>query len=239
MKITVLKGENAFDQCAAERILQQMKVPGSVIGLSTGRTTGNMHHIVAKEYNDNPFDISTIKMFAQDEVVGIPDTHFRACRAMLQKDLMKDIPIRQENFLSLSTDWNDYPKECTVFPEKLGRIDLVILGLGENGHLGFNQPGTSFDSTTNVADLLPELYESVCRDANLEKGARLGGATIGLADVMKARKIILVAKGDNKTDIVKQIVEGPVSEAFPASILQRHPDCEYILDDKAAAKLTL
>jgi len=237
MKITVLQGENAFDSEAASRILEQMKVPGSVIGLSTGRTTGNMHRIVAQRYNAEPFDISTITLFAQDEIVGIPATQFRACRAMLQKDLMKDIPVKEKNFLSLSTDWNDYPQECTRFPQRLGKIDLIILGLGENGHLGFNQPGTPFSSRTNVAPLLPELYASVCKDASLEEGARLGGATIGLADVMEAKRIILVAKGNNKTEIVKKIIEGPVSEDLPATILQRHPDCEYILDDKAASLL--
>ena len=239
MKITVLPTEQQFDETSADRILEQMKVPGSVIGLSTGRTTGAMHRIVAQRYNAEPFDISSITLFAQDEIVGIPPTQFRACRAMLNKDLMQDIPIAPENFVSLSTSWEDYPDECQKFTERLGQIDLVILGLGENGHLGFNQPGTPFDLGANVAPLLPSVYESVRKDAELPEGARLGGATLGLADVMKARRVILVAKGDNKTDIVKQIIEGPVSEQVPGSILQNHPNCEYILDSKAAAKLSV
>lgn len=239
MNITVLQGENSFDREAASRILEQMKVPGSMIGLSSGRTTGNMHRIVAERYNAEPFDISTIKIFAQDEVVGIPATQFRACRAMILNEMVKDIPLKEENFLTFSTDWNDYPQECTLFPQRIGTIDLLILGLGENGHLGSNQPGTPFSIRSNVAKLLPEFYESICKDACLEEGARLGVATIGLADVMEAKRVILVAKGYNKTEIVKKIIEGPVTEDVPASILQRHPNCEYILDDKAAALLQL
>lgn len=238
MKITVLSTEAEFDAIAAERILEQMMVPGSVIGLSTGRTTGNMHRIVAQRYNENPFDISTVTFFAQDEIVGIPETNFRACKAMLIKDLMKDIPVKPENFVCLPTDWKEYPDACAKFNERLGQIDLLILGLGENGHLGFNQPGTPFTLGTNVAELLPAVHESVCKDAGLPSDARLGGATLGLVEDMKAKRVILVAKGDNKTEIVKQIIEGPVCEDVPASILQKHPDCEYLLDSKAAAALT-
>lgn len=238
MKITVLSTEEEFDNFAAEKILEQMKVPGSVIGLSTGRTTGNMHRIIARRYNEHPFDISTVTFFAQDEIVGIPDTNFRACKAMLVKDLMKDIPVKPENFVTLPTDWKEYPQACEKFNKRLGQIDLLVLGLGENGHLGFNQPGTPFTLGTNVAELLPALHESVCKDANLPSDARLGGATLGLVEDMTAKKILLVAKGDNKTEIVRKIIEGPVCEDVPASILQKHQNCEYVLDSKAAAALT-
>lgn len=238
MKVTILPTEQEFDSTCADRIFNQLKINGSVIGLSTGRTTPNMHRIVASRYNEAPFDISKTIIFAQDEIVGIPETHFRACRSMLRRDLINFIPLPEENFVSLPTVWDAYPQGCDEFDKKIGEIDLLVLGLGENGHLGFNQPGTPFSIGTNVTALLPTVAASVRRDAELPDDARVGGATLGLAGVMKAKKVLLVAKGDNKTDIVKQIIEGPVSEDFPATILQNHPDCEYLLDSKAAAKLT-
>lgn len=238
MNITILPDEASFDRTAAERLYSQIAAkPGSVIGLSTGRTTGNMHRILAAMLAARPLDLGGITFFGQDEITGVPETYSGACCKMLRTDLMDAIGMDGTHFLMLPTDPDKYPEAAQAFTAELaarGGIDLLILGLGENGHLGFNQPGTAFGSTARVAAVAPELDARVRRELGLGPDHPLGGATLGLKDIMHARRLILVAKGTHKAAIVKQMLQGPVTEAIPASILQLHPACEFLLDAAAA-----
>lgn len=240
MKITITGKEKAFDDTAAWRVIGQiLKKPNSVIGLSTGRTTGNMHRTIADIYKRNPFDVSCVTIFGQDEITNVPREYFGACYTMLKTELIDDLGIAPENFLMLPTQSDDFEAACRQFTGELearGGIDLLILGLGENGHLGFNQPGSPFEGTAWVAKMNPELEARVRRETMLYGEPE--GITLGLKDIMNARRLVLVAKGDNKARIVKQIIEGPITPDVPASILQLHPDCEYLLDSKAAALLS-
>ena len=148
--------------------------------------------------------------------------------------------VDEANFLMLPTTLDSYPQAASAFTAELearGGIDLLVLGLGENGHLGFNQPGTPFGSTAWVAEVSPELDARVRRELGLDPGLPLGGATLGLQDVMHARRLILAAKGTHKAAIVRQMLQGPVTEAVPASILRMHPACEFLLDADAASLL--
>lgn len=236
--ITVIEGENNYDRVAAGRILEQMKEKSNaVIGLSTGRTTGNMHRIVVEEFRKAPFDISGLTLFGIDELTGVPREYFGSCYTMLHTQIIDDLGMPDGQFIILPTESDDFSSECKRFNEELrrrGGIDLIILGLGENGHLGINQPGSSFDSETRVTKMHQELEDRVRKETNAPADKPLGGATLGIKEIMSARKIILVAKGDNKAEIVDKIINGPICEEVPGSILQRHPDCEYLLDDKAA-----
>jgi len=105
----------------------------------------------------------------------------------------------------------------------------LILGLGENGHLGFNQPGSPLGGETWVTQMNTELEERIRRETNTPPEKELGGATLGIRNIMQARKIVLVAKGANKADIVRKMLEGPVTPEVPASVLQLHPNCEFLL----------
>lgn len=241
MTIKVFKDEKTFDEACAEAIARQITdKPESVVGLSTGRTTVNMHRIAAGLLKNGGADLSKVTIFGVDEVTGVDKNYRGACYRMLRDDLVDEIGIPDGQFIMFPTRSDDFARDCRVFTEELerrGGIDLQMLGLGENGHLGFNQPGTPFDSPAGVRELLPGLEERIRRETGTPDDEELGGATLGLADIMKIRHIILVAKGDNKRDIVKRIIEGEISEDCPASLLQRHPNCEYWLDAKAAAGL--
>ena len=141
----------------------------------------------------------------------------------------------------LPTVSDDFEKACKDFQQEIARrggIDLLILGLGENGHLGFNQPGNPFDTETWVTDMHAELEVRIRKETNTPPEKKLGGITLGIKNIMQTRRIVLVAKGANKTDIVKEMLEGPVTTDVPASILQLHPNCEFLLDGEAAAKLS-
>jgi len=241
MNSTILKTEEAFDLYAAERILSQMRSkPDAVIGLSTGRTTGAMHRLVAGAWQACPFDLSALTFFGLDEVVGVSPEYSGACVAMLRREIFGPLGLDESRFLMLPTASDDYPAACLAFRKELARrggIDLLVLGLGENGHLGFNQPGSSFGSRARVAEMDPALEARIRRETGTPPDVFLGGVTLGLADIMEARSLLLVAKGPAKAEIVHAMLKGPVTEAVPASILQRHPHCDFLFDTQAAALL--
>lgn len=244
MFITVEKDEQAFDKAAAARIIAQIKnKPDSVIGLSTGRTTGNMHRLVSEAYAREGFDCSHITLFGVDEVGGVPKEYSGACYTMLKTQITDNLGlVEPDNFIMLPTMSDDFERDCKAFRDELaarGGVDLMILGLGENGHLGFNQPGTPFESRAGINKMLSDLEERIRRETGTPEGQWLGGITLGLKDIMEMKRIVLVAKGSNKTAIVKEMLEGPVTEDVPASMLQNHPCCEFLLDSAAAAALTL
>lgn len=241
MKITIATDEGAFDRTAASRIVNQIcNKPTSVIGLSTGRTTGNIHRLVCRLHSEADFDVTGVTFFGLDEVTNVPREYSGACYTMLRTEIIDDLGIDDDHFLMLPTRSDGFEKECREFCKELNRrggIDLLILGLGENGHLGFNQPGTPLNGTAAVASMDERLEKRIRQETGTPAGIPLGGVTLGLRDIMHARRIVLVAKGENKRAIVKQMLTGPISSDCPASILQLHPDCEFLLDKLAAADI--
>lgn len=239
--ITITPTEAAFDQTAADRILSQMKSnPQSVIGLSTGRTTKNMHLIAGETYQNEPFDVSGITLFGIDEVTGVDREYAGACYKMLKTEIVDAMGIDDEHYVMLPTRSDDFVAECRRFTETLaqrGGIDLIMLGLGENGHLGFNQPGTPLGQGAWTTRMNVELEERIRRETQTPDDEPLGGVTLGIRDIMHARRIVLVAKGANKAEAVRQMLTGPVSPDCPASVLQLHPNCEFLLDEQAASLL--
>lgn len=239
LRITIADNETEFDQTAAWQIIREMLAnPKAVIGLSTGRTTKNMHLIAGDIYKAAPFDTSNVTLSGLDEVTNVPREYAGACYTMLKNEIVDTFGIKDENFIIPPTLSDDFERECKIFQselEKRGGIDLQILGLGANGHLGFNQPGTPFGQETWVSAMDEELEIRIRKETNTPAGKKLGGITLGLKNIMHARKILLVAKGDSKAEIVKKMLLGAITEDVPASILQLHPNCEFLLD-KASAK---
>lgn len=238
MKISIVGNEAAFDEAASLRIISQIiEKPESLIGLSTGRTTGNMHRLVVEKYHKMPFDVSRVTFFGLDEVMHVPRTYAGACYTMLKTEIIDGLGIDEAHFLMLPTESGDWEADCRAFVGRLeqhGGIDLLILGLGENGHLGFNQPGTPFGSEAWTAQMSEELETRIRKDTQTPADKALGGVTLGIKDIMHAHRIVLVAKGANKADIVRQMLYGPVTTEVPASVLQLHPYCEFLLDAAAA-----
>lgn len=243
MKITVAQTEQQFDLAAAWRIVNMIaERPQAVIGLSTGRTTGNIHRHVCDLHRAINFDVSKTTFFGLDEVTGVDREYSGACYKMLRTEIIDDLGVDSEHFLMLPTRSADFAAECSIFTDELerrGGIDLLILGLGENGHLGFNQPGTPLNSTCGLASMDERLEARIRRETGSAADAHLGGVTLGLRDIMHAKRIVLVAKGANKTDIVRRMLCGSISSDVPASILQLHPDCEFLLDAAAAQTIDI
>lgn len=241
MRIIVEKDERAFDTAAAWRIINQMLTkPNAVIGLSTGQTTGGMHKIVSDIYQQYPFDVSGITIFNVDELTNLDRSYSGSCYTMIYEQLVKNIGIREENFVMPPTMSDDFKGECEKFENELakrGGVDLQMLGIGMNGHVGINQPGTPFESTTWVSPMDPVFEARVRKETGVSDEHELGGLTLGIKNIMHTKHLVLVAKGKQKADIVEQALFGPVNSDMPASIVQLHPNCEVLLDAEAASKI--
>jgi len=241
MKITIVKNETEFDSLAAWRIIGEILTNSkAVIGLSTGKTTKNIHLNISRIYQNDPFDTSDITIFGLDEVTNVPREYSGACYTMLKTEITDALRIPEHNFIMPPTYSDNFDKEARFFQQALenrGGIDLQILGLGTNGHLGFNQPGTPFESNAWHSRMDEELETRIRKETATPADVKLGGLTLGIKNIMHARKIILVAKGESKAEIVRKMLQGPVTTDIPASILQLHPNCEFILDTESAKLL--
>ncbi|MCR5758737.1 MAG: glucosamine-6-phosphate deaminase [Bacteroidales bacterium] len=241
MKIQVLNTPEEVDRRSAEAILRQIESrPCSVVGLSTGRTTCGVHKALVELCREKRPDLSKVTFFGIDEIAGVPREYSGACYTMLKTQVIDPLGIKDDNFLMLPTYSADFPADCARFTEELSRrggIDFILLGLGENAHLGFNQPGTPFDSGCRVAEMTPELEQRVRRETATPDETRLGGVTLGLADIFSAGKLVLAAKGCDKAPAVKAMAEVKPSEKIPASVLQLHSDVTILIDREAASLL--
>jgi len=241
MKITIMNDESQFDYAAALRIVSEMSsYPHAVIGLATGNTTQNMYGIIEKFYMKAPWETSKAVVFNVDEVMGVPRTPGKYCYSKIWENFAKPIGILESN-IYMPDPLGDLATECSKMEailEKLGGIDLQILGIGENGHIGFNQPGTKFGQKVWVCPLLEEVETRLLSELDNKTDIKLSGFTLGMVEIMRARRVILMAKGSHKAQIIKKAVLGPVTEDVPASVLQLHPNCEVLLDASAAAALT-
>lgn len=242
MKITVAKNEREFDVTAAWRIIAQMlEKPDSVIGLSTGQTTINMHAIVSEVHARYPFDVSNITLFNVDELTNLPREYSGSCYTMIKNQIAGPLAIPEENFIMPPTQSDNFELECDLFERRLaerGGADLQMLGLGANGHIGINQPGTPFEKETWVSPMDPDFEARVRRETGVPASHELGGLTRGIKNIMHSRKLILIVKGSHKAEMVRKAVFGPVTTDIPASVVQLHPNCEVLLDADAASGIT-
>ncbi len=242
MKITITKNEKEFDETAAWRIIAQiLNKSNAVIGLSTGQTTIGMHRIVSQIHAQYPFDVSRITLFNVDELTNLPREYTGSCHTMILNQLSGPLGIPEENFIMPPTMSDDFEKECRLFEQRLaerGGADLQILGIGANGHIGINQPGTPFESETWVSPMDPDFEARVRRETKVPDHIVLGGLTRGIKNIMHSRKLILVAKGAHKAEIIEKAILGPVTTDIPASVIQLHPDCEILLDAAAGERIT-
>src|SRR5580692_11405725 len=212
MKITIAKDEHSFDIEAAWRIIAQMlEKKNAVIGLSTGQTTINMHGIVAAIYKQYPFDVSRVVLFNVDELTNLPREYAGSCYTMILTQLAAPLGISSDNFIMPPTLSEDFAAEAVLFERRLaecGGADLQMLGIGLNGHIGINQPGTPFESETWVSPMDPDFEAKVRRETNVPADTVLGGLTRGIKNIMQTRKIVLIAKGPHKAAVIEQAVLG-------------------------------
>lgn len=229
---------DAFAETCARVLFETVKnKPDAVIGLSTGRTTGDIHRRFAALVRAHNLDVSRLTIFGLDEVTGVSRDYFGACVWMLEHECVNDLGIAPENFLMLPLTSDDWERDCDAFRAELARrggITLLELGLGENGHIGFNQPGTPFEQRAFHGRMHDYLEARIRRETGTPDDIPLGGVTLGIADVMDAHEIMLCVNGAHKKQALTDALWGPVTTDLPATALQAHPNLRIICDTDAA-----
>ena len=211
-----------------------------VLGLATGSSPVGLYKKMIADHNSNGTSYKNVLTFNLDEYIGLPKDHEQSYWTFMHENLFDSIGIPDENISIPSGDCDDVSAECVRYENELKKhtIDLQILGIGTDGHIGFNEPGTPFDCETHIAELEEQTRKDNARffedDISLVPTHAI---TMGLASIMRAKKIVVIATGANKADAVYGMVKGPRSEECPASILQDHPDVTVILDNEAASRI--
>ncbi|MDI9541189.1 MAG: glucosamine-6-phosphate deaminase [Bacillota bacterium] len=241
MKVIVCKDYEEVSDKAAEIMLDVVKSnPKAVLGLATGSSPIGLYQRMIKDHQENNTSYAEITTFNLDEYVGLNPDHPQSYHTFMHENLFNHLDIKKENVNLPSVLGDDMQANCDAYNELLSKysINLQLLGIGSNGHLAFNEPGTPFDSVTQVVDLVESTIQDNARffDYDLSK-VPTQSITMGIENIMEAEKILLIASGKNKAEAIYQTVKGEVSTDWPASILQRHQDVTVVVDEEAASLL--
>jgi glucosamine-6-phosphate deaminase len=241
MKIIISESLPAFEYEGASFITRQaLKKPDTLFGLATGNTTENMYALTAKLHRELKVDYSNCKTCNLDEYLGVAPDDRRSCRCRINEVLLNRINIKMANTYVPDGLCAPPENELALFKnriEKFGGIDLLILGIGANGHIAFNEPGTPFDSTFRIAPISPATRKDKAELFGGEDRVPKFGISMGIRDIMMARQILLVAKGKSKAEVVRHIVKGSLTADVPATVVRLHPDLVLLADPEAASLL--
>lgn len=241
MDVLVFPDYEALSRHAAELIAQQItEKPNSVLGLATGSTPIGTYQELVRRHREEGLSFKQVITFNLDEYLGLAGDHPASYRYFMWENLFRHVDIAEENIHIPRGDASDVEAECRAYEEllkKLGPIDLQILGIGNNGHIGFNEPGTEFGTVTQVVDLTESTIKANSRFFERVEDVPRKAISMGIKSIMQARRILLLASGEGKADAVAKAVNGPVTTELPASVLQLHPQCIFLLDEAAASLL--
>lgn len=241
MRIIKTADYNAMSRTAANIIAAQMILkPNSVLGLATGSSPIGTYKELIKKCEEGDIDFSDITTVNLDEYRGLPRTNDQSYYYFMNDNLFNHVNIDKARTHVPNGEVEDAEKECSAYEaliKELGGVDLQLLGLGHNGHIGFNEPADEFDKVTHCVDLQESTIEANKRFfASIDDVPRQA-YTMGIGTIMAAKKIVVVVSGADKAGIVKKAFTGPVTPSVPASILQMHPDVTVVCDATAYAEL--
>ncbi|MBL7697550.1 MAG: glucosamine-6-phosphate deaminase [Chitinophagaceae bacterium] len=241
MKLTIEKDYDGMSLRAARQVIDLVKSnPDALICIAAGDTPKLTCELIANLAKKENVAFNKCYFVSLDEWVGIPPENEGSCQYFLRTWLFKPLKISDDQVHLFNAMSKDLEKECAgmdkIIREK-GGIDLIIVGVGRNGHIGFNEPGIRFEEYSHVVDL-DETTQSVGQKYFREETKLTQGITLGLQHLMEAKKAILIANGIKKADVMKETIEGEIHTGMPASIMRKHTNAEIIIDEEAASKLT-
>ena len=205
--------------------------PRTVLGLATGTTPIGAYKQLIEWYQKGDLDFSQVITFNLDEYYGLPGTHPQSYRYFMDTHLFNHVNIRKENTHVPDGTASDAGAQCLSYEqaiENAGGIDLQLLGIGHNGHIGFNEPGTSYEKMTHLVDLTENTIQANSRLFARKEDVPTQALTMGMKSIMHARRVLLIANGPAKIEILEKALYGPITPELPASILQLHPDLTVI-----------
>lgn len=243
MKVIVTKTPEDMGKKAAEMVGCEMERHTTpVLGLATGSTPIPCYKELIRMHKEEGLDFSTTITFNLDEYVGLKPDHNQSYRYFMNTNLFNHININKKNTHVPDGMAKDVDEFCMEYEDmicEVGGIHIQILGIGGNGHIAFNEPGSSLACRTKKTSLTQKTIDDNARFFKRKEDVPTKAITMGIGTILEAQKIILLANGANKADAVMQALEGAVTSKVPASALQLHPDVTYIITKDAAAKLTL
>ncbi len=217
------------------------KKPGLVLGLATGSTPLGVYSRLIKLFRQGKMDFSQIQTFNLDEYLGLEEDHPRSYAFYMDSNFFSHINIPRENIHRLSGRPKEIEAHCHDYEKlirKVGGIDIQILGIGRNGHIGFNEPTSSLSSRTRVKTLMKETVEDNARCFAEDEMVPRFVLTMGIGTLMEAKHIVLMSSGIKKQEAIRLTVEGPVTASVPGSVLQLHPDVKLIVDEESSGLLS-
>ena len=240
MKVIVTKNYDEMSAKAAEMIIAVVKNnPNAVLGLATGSSPIGMYKNMIKDCKENGTSYKNVSTVNLDEYVSLNADHDQSYAYFMRTNLFDYIDINQENTNLPCGVANDLQAECDRYNALLENLvpDVQVLGLGSNGHIGFNEPNTPFDSVTHLVDLTENTIKDNSRLFNSIDEVPRQALSMGIKNIMQAKSILMVVSGKNKAEAVRGMVKGEITPELPASVLQLHPFVTIICDKDAASLL--
>ncbi len=238
-KLNLIKVENyqEMSQRASSIILDLIsKKSNPVLGLATGSTPEGMYQCLIKAYEQGDISFKNVTTFNLDEYVGLTKEDANSYHSYMKEKLFNHIDILPDQTHLPDGTARDLQLECVKYEQLIrdaGQVDIQVLGLGLNGHIGFNEPGTPFSSRTQVVELMASTRQANARFFNGLNEVPTQAITMGIETIMESERILLLVSGEKKAPALARLMKGDLSEDFPASILQRHPNVVIITDQHA------
>lgn len=240
--LIIAEDYNEMSRKAASIVSREMrKKKNLVLGLATGSTPLGLYKELIRMHAEEGLDFSGVKTFNLDEYVGLEPNHEQSYNYFMFQNLFNHVNVNKKNVHipdGKAKDPETFCREYEKMIKEAGGIDLQILGIGANGHIAFNEPGSPADSRTRIVSLSAQTIKDNARFFTKESEVPRKAISMGMATIMEAKKIILLASGKNKAEAIAGTVEGKPTVQVPASLLQRHPDATVVVDKEAASKLT-
>jgi len=240
MEIIISSSEQQAGELVAQRVVGLLRAkPDAVLGLATGRSQEGVYAELVRRHREEGLDFSRVTTFNLDEYIGLEPEHPGSFHHYMREHLFDQVNLKAERTHMPDGMAADLAAHCTAYEEAVaaaGGIDLQLLGIGRDGHIGFNEPSSSLSSRTRVKTLTAETRRDNAARFDLG-GVPRHVVTMGIGTIMDSRECLLVAFGRHKAGAVAAAVEGPITASVPASILQMHPAAKVFLDDPAAAEL--
>ena len=243
MRVIIVKDKAEMGEMAAEIIAEGMRPKEHfVLGLATGTTPIPLYKELIRMHKEEGLDFSTTITFNLDEYVGLEGTHEQSYRFFMNRELFNHLNINQKATHVPDGMADDVEMSCAEYESMIadcGGVDCQVLGIGSNGHIGFNEPGTSLGSRTHKTALTESTIRDNSRLFEKVEDVPTEAVTMGIGTILDAESILLLATGANKVKAVADAIEGPVTATCPASALQLHPNVTFVITEDAATGLKL
>ena len=237
MEVIIVKDYDAVSEKAFEvmkEVVTSKKAP--VLGLATGSSPIGLYKNMIKDHKENGTSYADVRTFNLDEYVGIDRNHEQSYWTFMHENLFCGIDVKEEN---VHVPYGSTKADCEAYEKAMEdvSVDIQVLGIGANGHIGFNEPGAAFEKETHCVDLTESTIEANKRFFASEDDVPRQAYTMGIKNIMQAKKILVVVSGEDKADILKEVLYGAITPQVPASILQLHNDVTIVADEAALSKI--